>query len=390
MKKLIYLFLFISFFTIQYQNSSAQASLETKSGIYNGTNVEYYKKKLKVYLNPDSINDQSYLQTMQNFVNSKGGIIDSIYTFLGLTMGAIQFPSQQADALDLIDDFEQSNLFQYVYLYYLIKPEGSGFPIPNDPRFYQQWYLKKAITGGDFNHDLDAEKAWVITKGDNTNVRIYIVDTGIRCTGNNYTISHEDLVNNYIIAGTDWTGNGTINDLYTGAQGHGTKIAGLVAATQNNNLGITGISPHVTTVIDRVYSINYVEVHFFAQAVYDAYFWQNAQPGRRAVVIISSVSPGFTEPEFILALNFANTAHLMVVCAAGNIQQVPSRLVEYPARFASQYSNVISVGATLNNDVITNYSCISRSIIEQELTVVAPGGTRWHCNIRREHNIYKL
>lgn len=125
--------------------SRSQASLETNTGVYDGREVVYFKKKLKVYLFADSVNSQSYLQRVENFIISKSGVIDSIYTFLGLSMGAIQFTSDQADALNLLDIFEESNLFEDVRPYCVISPVGTALPIPDDPGFYKQWYLRQDI-----------------------------------------------------------------------------------------------------------------------------------------------------------------------------------------------------------------------------------------------------
>ncbi|MCX7937498.1 MAG: S8 family peptidase [Chlorobi bacterium] len=123
------------------------------------------------------------------------------------------------------------------------------FVTPNDPLFPQQTYLQA----------IEAPAAWNVTTG-SSNVLIGISDSGVR-------ITHEDL--NANIArntaeipnnGIDDDGNGYVDDYWgynitwrndnttpdnvlhpTG--GHGTNVAGIVAAVQNNGKGISGIAP---------------------------------------------------------------------------------------------------------------------------------------------------
>ncbi|MCX8051103.1 MAG: S8 family serine peptidase [Chlorobi bacterium] len=121
--------------------------------------------------------------------------------------------------------------------------------VPNDPMFSDQQYLQA----------IEAPAAWNVTTG-SPSVLIGISDSGVRTT-------HEDLQNAIAINsgeipgnGIDDDGNGYTDD-YRGynltwrddgtqpdnvvhpTDGHGTNVAGIVAATQNNGKGISGIAP---------------------------------------------------------------------------------------------------------------------------------------------------
>ncbi|WP_051676947.1 S8 family serine peptidase [Maridesulfovibrio frigidus] len=122
--------------------------------------------------------------------------------------------------------------------------------VPNDPRFDDQWNLKNNVTP---NADIDAEAAWDITTGSDQ-VVIAIVDSGVAS-------DHEDMADNMWVNpfdpvnGIDDDGNGVIDDTHgisinesiitndtTPTDNHGTFIAGIVAATGDNSIGISGIS----------------------------------------------------------------------------------------------------------------------------------------------------
>lgn len=120
---------------------------------------------------------------------------------------------------------------------------------PNDPLFAEQAYLQT----------IEAPAAWDITTGA-ASVLIGVSDSGVRFT-------HEDLsgalaVNTGEIAGNniDDDGNGYTDDyrgynlswrddrtapdnVFHPTDGHGTSVAGIIAAVQNNAKGISGIAP---------------------------------------------------------------------------------------------------------------------------------------------------
>lgn len=133
-------------------------------------------------------------------------------------------------------------------------------PVFNDPHYGLQWHL---VNNGDLGEtkfiagaDVNVEKAWDLCAGD-PSVIVAIVDEGI-------DISHPDLQDNLWInenevwgSNEDNDGNGYTGDYYgynfarqtglisTGGRydtGHGTHVAGVIAATNNNNMGISSIA----------------------------------------------------------------------------------------------------------------------------------------------------
>jgi len=158
----------------------------------------------------------------------------------------------ESDVPSIVSELRARDDVEYAEPNYLIELGA----IPNDPNFYQQWaLLNNGIFVGDFpstlNADIKAPRAWDITLG-NPDVIIAISDTGVDLT-------HPDLARNIYTNpreipdnGIDDDHNGFIDDVHgfnvaeqngdtTDAEGHGTLMAGIIAAEINNGIGISGV-----------------------------------------------------------------------------------------------------------------------------------------------------
>ncbi len=123
---------------------------------------------------------------------------------------------------------------------------------PNDSRFSEQWALENVgQSGGDPGSDIHAAAAWRETTGSTSTV-IAVIDGGI-------DFSHPDLKNNswknageIPDNGIDDDGDGLVDDVrgwnwvyntndVSDEQGHGTSVAGVIAAEGNNGAGVSGV-----------------------------------------------------------------------------------------------------------------------------------------------------
>jgi thermitase len=102
---------------------------------------------------------------------------------------------------------------------------------PNDPDFDKQWALRK----------VGALCAWDRTTG-SAEVIVAVVDSGVDPT-------HPDLVDRLRTDGYDFVDNDSDP---RDEHGHGTHVAGIVAAVLNNNEGVAGLAPDVTILPVRV------------------------------------------------------------------------------------------------------------------------------------------
>ncbi|MDQ2731736.1 MAG: S8 family serine peptidase, partial [Armatimonadota bacterium] len=125
--------------------------------------------------------------------------------------------------------------------------------IPNDPLFPQQWAL-------DSNH-VEALTAWAISPAAGSGIPVAVLDTG-------YDLTHEDLQTNIDIAHSrSWTNPATDPNYFNITPehqfnvetakvsldfDHGTSVSGIISATHNNGLGISGLAYNSTLWFEKV------------------------------------------------------------------------------------------------------------------------------------------
>ncbi|MFH1338990.1 MAG: S8 family peptidase [Candidatus Omnitrophota bacterium] len=227
---------------------------------------------------------------------------------------------------------------------------ASALMFPNDPYYSYQWHLDNPAYGG-----IRMESAWDIQTG-NPNIIVAVIDTGVAYENYKNFQRAPDLTNTSFAAGYDFVNKDTHpND----DEGHGTHVAGTIAQSTNNNLGVAGVAFNATImpikVLDATGSGTYANV---ADGIYFA-----ADNG--AAVI--NLSLGGTSPSATLenALAYVYNKGVTIVCAAGNEYQEGNPPV-YPAAYDTY---CIAVGATRYDETKAYYSNTG-----SYLDIAAPGG----------------
>ncbi|MGB8453865.1 MAG: S8 family peptidase [Anaerocolumna sp.] len=189
-------------------------------------------------------------------------------------------------------------------------------------------------------------------------VVIAVIDTGCQ-------IDHPDLKDR-IIGGRNFTKdfNGD-PDNFSDNNGHGTHVAGTIAATENNS-GVMGVAPLAKLLILKVLGKsgdgNYKNI---INAINYAIKWNG--PNNEKVRIISMSLGGNTDvPKLHEAVIKAVNNNILVVCASGNNgdNNVNTDELNYPAA----YNEAVSVGAIDFLKRITKYSNSNNNV-----DLVAPG-----------------
>ncbi|MEN6604170.1 MAG: S8 family peptidase, partial [Bryobacteraceae bacterium] len=212
---------------------------------------------------------------------------------------------------------EQSGMAAFVEKDYL----AEGAAVPNDPSYASQWYLAK----------INSTMAWDMTKGSSGTV-VAVVDSGVDAT-------HPDLAGK-VVAGWNFLGaNSDTSDVY----GHGTAVAGTVAAMTDNLAGISGIAwNNAIMPLVVLNSNNYASYSNIAAAI----VWA-ADHGARAI----NVSIGGTSASSTLqsAVDYAwNKGAVVFASAMNSSTSTPA----YPAAC----NKVVAVGSTSETDELASFS----------------------------------
>ncbi len=214
----------------------------------------------------------------------------------------------------------------------LVAAADSAAAATNDPNFGSQWGLSR----------LQAEASWLVSRGGGQTVAV--VDTGV---------SPEPDLAPQLLTGWDYVAGHA--DGRSDANGHGTHVAGIIAATANNGVGGSGLAPSAKVLPVR--SLDASGSGYWSDVANGIVYAVNQGAG----VINLSLGGHSGNSSLQAAIDYATSNGRVVVAAAGNDgTSVPT----YPAA----YPGVIGVAASTQSDAVAGFSNSGSAV-----DVTAPG-----------------
>ena len=226
---------------------------------------------------------------------------------------------------DVFDTIDESN-----------PTRNTGFGVfPNDARFDEQGGLTF----------VRAQRAWLFATCDDNEARIGVMDTGIA--------THVDVAYNILLS-KNFTDEAGLGDNV----GHGTHVAGIIGATGNNLLGVSGVCWNPSIVNLKVMKRNANgggtgKIEWFIEAIH--YAQEKSIKVLNASLEFDSMSSGYVSSLTTAIQSFDG----ILVCTAGNIENEETiDDTGYPSLIPAY--NIISVGSCDSYGAIADYSKFDR------------------------------
>ena len=355
--------------------------------------------KNRVLAKPDKNRDLAMVKALYA---KTGTTVLKEFSAIGLQVLELR---KDAKVLDIVDDYRESGLFEYVepdyYMY------ANPF-YPNDPLFSGQWSLDNTGQPGDgpydvvtglVDADIDAPEAWEVQDG-GSGIIVAVLDSGIRYT-------HEDLQNNMwrnpgetglddngqdkSTNGIDDDENGFVDDVH-GARfgpddiesgdpmdddGHGTHVAGTIGAETNNSIGMAGVVSNI-----QLMALKFL--HPGCESFFGLVTCGETSHGielflyaihKGAKVVNASIGSAVASQGWRDALDYAKNYDVIVAAAAGNgsfdasgdNNDLPGPAISlnspnYPSTHANE--NLVSVAATNRADQLASFSNYGRDTVD--------------------------
>lgn len=221
--------------------------------------------------------------------------------------------------------------------------DDTSCSFPSDPIKGTPWALQRIVP----------DQLWADTKG--KGVKVAVIDTGV-------DIVNAQLKGGAVINGKDYlskSGNGKTDKV-----GHGTKVAGIIAARKLEGTGFIGIAPEATIIPIRQ---NDDQGSGNVRTMIEAIMWA-ANAGADIINIsqdTASKMPPEVDAAFRAAVKYAQDKHdALIVAAAGNNGADGKIKETYPAA----YDGVLAVAASDRNNARAPFSQSGKFV-----GVAAPG-----------------
>lgn len=239
------------------------------------------------------------------------------------------------DKADIIRDLSDEPEIQHVEPIY----EYSVSWVPNDTDYSEQWSFQT----------IKMESAWDYTRG--AGVTVAVLDTGVACEVYDGFHKLSDLQQTKCVSGWNFvTGDEHAYDDH----GHGSHVAGTIAQSTNNGLGLAGIAHKARIMPVKVLSGSGSGTTL---DIADGIRWAS---DNGANVINMSLGGGGYSQVLMDAVTHARKQGTVIIAAAGN----DSGPVNYPAA----YEGVIAVSATDSKNNLADFSSHGA-----EIDIGAPG-----------------
>lgn len=273
--------------------------------------------------------------------------------------GYFEVAAPGLDQAGLLKRVRQLKGFRHAEANATILPQA----VPNDTSFGQLWALNNTgQSGGRSDADIDAPEAWDLSSG--AGQVVGVIDSGIDLT-------HPDLsanvwTNPFEVAGNkkDDDGNGYVDDVRgwdfvnndnnpMDDNGHGTHVAGTIAAVRNNGRGITGVAPGAKVMALKFLNRNGSGSTSNAIKAIN-YAIGMKQRGVAVNVLNNSWGGGGYSQSLYNAIKAAGDAGILFVAAAGNEGRNNDSRPSYPASY--NLGNIVSVASTTRTDGRSSFS----------------------------------
>lgn len=276
------------------------------------------KKRILVHYRAGMVNSE-----MNRIVQRHRGRI--IRHLRGINVRVVEI-SHDENVAAVIENLSRDPFVKFVEEDRLLPPEEIS---ANDPYYDKAWHLGK----------IEAPSAWEISMGEG--VVVAILDTGV-------DEDHPDLFGQTVPGWNIYDDDDDTSDVY----GHGTRVAGTVAAASDNGIGVTSIAWDTLIMPVR---ISRPDGYASTSDIVEGIIWA-ADHGAQVANISYDVSGSLTVEN---AAAYMRERGGVVVVAAGN-SGIYRSIAPSPA--------LISVGATDKHDIRASFSAYG-----EYLDLVAPG-----------------